>query len=207
MINNETLNLVSGFKLREEYFDHHGKLHGIQHTYRVMCHCLVLGSILNFERETRLSLCGAFIHDMARRHDGSCYQHGQWASESKYPQFFSLFESIGITESDSEEIRFAVTWHSLPDEINLDHAFRKTAALLKDADVLDRIRLGEGDLKVERLRFPATVELLEYGKSLYLKTAHSKPIIFQDYLLIASEILDGIDTPIKNLPLVHQTRP
>ena len=207
MINNEAFNLVSGLKLREEYFDHHGNLHGIPHTYRVMTHCLVLGSILNFERETKLSLCGAFIHDMARRHDGRCYQHGQWASETKYPQFFSLFESIGVTESDSEEIRSAVTWHSLPDEVSLNNPFRKTAALLKDADVLDRTRLGEGDLKMEQLRFPETIGLLEFGKSLYLKTTHSKPKIFRDYLSLAAAILARLNPRIKNPPLGHQPRP
>jgi len=185
----EELNLAAKLILREEYFDHPSTLHGIGHTYRVMTHSLILGNIMQLERETKLALCGAFIHDMARKHDGKCFQHGQWASENKFPRFFPLFKSLGIVEENQEEIGKAVTWHSLPDEIDTDNPFRNTVALLKDADALDRIRLGEGDLKVEMLRFPETVGLVEYAKRLYYESVDGKQMVFTDYLALASIIL------------------
>lgn len=188
MINDRTaLEFAAQFRLREEYFDHQSNLHGIGHTYRVMTHTLLLGNILQVERETKLALCCAFIHDMARKHDGKCFQHGAWASEHKFPQFFPLFKSLGIAESDQEEIKTAVTWHSLSVEIDADNPFRKTVALLKDADALDRIRLG--DLNKERLRFPETVGLVDYAEKLYRETAANKQMVFSNYLSIASDLL------------------
>lgn len=193
---NKTFGLVSEFNLQEKFFDHPSHLHGINHTYRVMTHCIVLGNILGFERETKLALCGAYIHDMARKHDSKCFQHGAWAAEYKFPTFFPLFKSLGVPESDQEEIKIAVQWHSLPDEIDLSNPFRKTVALLKDADALDRIRLGEGELKVERLRFPETVGLADYAKRLYYNDVPpGKHMLFSDYLALSSALLGRLDVP------------
>jgi uncharacterized protein len=187
MINNEALKLAVQFTLKEEYFDHQSDLHGIGHTYRVMTHSLILGNILKLERETKLALCCAFIHDMARKHDGKCFQHGAWASEHKFPRFFPFFKSLGVAERDSDEIRTAVTWHSLSTEINAENPFRKTVALLKDADALDRIRLG--DLNRERLRFPETAGLVDCAEKLYYQTVTKKQIVFSDYLSHAINLL------------------
>jgi len=181
------LNLATQFTLKDEYFDYPSHLHGIGHTYRVMTHSLILGNILKLERETKLVLCCAFIHDMARKHDGKCFQHGAWASEHKFPKFLPLFKSLGIAESDSEEIKTAVTWHSLSAEIEAKNPYRKTVALLKDADALDRIRLG--DLNKERLRFAETGGLVDYAEKLYYETYRGKQMTFSDYLSLASDLL------------------
>ncbi len=141
------------FTLKDEYFSNRSILHGIHHTYRVLCHCNVLGNMLKLKRETRLAQCAAFIHDMARRHDGTCRQHGAWAAEEKVPIFKDLFYSIGVSPNDIPEIKSAVVNHSDPSDLSKGDPHYLTTAILKDADALDRIRLGNDNLDIEFLRF------------------------------------------------------
>jgi HD superfamily phosphodiesterase len=158
------------FILRAHYFDFKSPLHGIGHTYRVMCNSLALGKRLKFGRESRLALCSAFIHDMARKHDGKCTMHGAWAAEEKLPLFRDLFLSIGVMQNEIEEIRIAVTNHSLPEELPSFHDYYVTTAILKDADALDRIRLGDSNLKPDFLRFGESRELIPFSERLYHQT-------------------------------------
>jgi len=66
---------------------------------------------------------------------------------------------------------------------------RRTVALLKDADALDRIRLDEDNLKVEMLRLPETVGLVDYATRLYYETVDGKERVFSDYLFLAYDLL------------------
>ncbi len=40
------------FQLKQSFFDRESHLHGIPHTYRVMTHCLALGMMTGFKRES-----------------------------------------------------------------------------------------------------------------------------------------------------------
>ncbi len=161
---------VFKFNLNAGYFDNQSSLHGINHTYRVMCHVLQLGNELRFEREKRLAFCAAFIHDMSRKHDGLCHHHGQWAAEEKLPTFKEFFCLQGINAYEIEEIGAAVKNHSEGFEIPKSNPFWKTTALLKDADALDRIRLGEENLKTEFLRFSITKDFISRANTLFYST-------------------------------------
>lgn len=172
------------FALMDHYFDFHSSLHGADHTYRVMCNSLVLGKKLKLWRESRLALCAAFIHDMARKHDGKCTMHGAWAAEEKLPLFQDLFLSIGVMPSEIEEIRAAVTNHSLPEELPSFHDFYVTTAILKDADALDRIRLGDSNLKPDFLRFGESRELIPVSERLYYQTNGISDLDFDKTLKI-----------------------
>ncbi|MBA4372088.1 MAG: hypothetical protein C0402_04430 [Thermodesulfovibrio sp.] len=177
------------FILRQDYFDIRSALHGIPHTCRVMCHCLLLGDMLRSERETKLAVCAAFIHDMARKHDGRCHMHGTWAAENKLPLFRELFLSLGVAGKDLEEIRVSVSNHSLLEELAPDHPFYMTTAILKDADALDRVRLGENNLKTDLLRLPESRELIAISRELYHRTKNESEPDFEKILIIACSLL------------------
>ena len=157
------------FTLLPRYFDNQSFVHGINHTYRVMYHCLELGEAMQSSKASLLAFMGAFIHDMARQHDGYCTEHGSWAATRKLPFFRGLFLESGASEEDLELIATAVRQHSLPIEINASDPAWQMSSLLKDADALDRIRLGESNLRPEYLRFRESLSLIEPAKELYLR--------------------------------------
>jgi len=176
------------FNLKAEYFDSQSTLHGINHTYRVMCYTLYIGIALQLKHETRLTFCAAFIHDMARRHDGYCKEHGAWAAENKLPDFVNIFKKIGITNHDLSIIKAAVENHSELYELNKDNEAYMVSALLKDADALDRIRISENNLNPHYLRFIQSSELIPFAKELFYLTNQIKFISFTEVLKISESI-------------------
>ncbi|MCD4729088.1 MAG: HD domain-containing protein [Bacteroidales bacterium] len=176
------------FKLQKEYFDNDSSQHGINHTYRVMCLVLYVGRAAGLERDILLAFCAAFIHDFARKHDGYCDQHGLWAAQYKLPEFISLFKKIGVSQNEIKIINLAVKNHSELQEIENNHDAYKATALLKDADALDRIRLGGDNLNQNFLRFPESIGLITFAKQLYLKTQYIKISSFVEILEIAKLI-------------------
>ena len=178
----------SRFTLKETYFDNHSLRHGIGHTYRVMVHVLKIGERVKLNHEIALAFCGAFIHDMARRHDGYCTRHGAWATRRKLPLFEQLFRAHDVDDAGMETIGLAVSNHSLHEEIDPAHPDYKTVALLKDADALDRIRICKGCLDPEYLRFPESHELIAFAEELFFKTDEMRIESFDHMLDIAGEI-------------------
>lgn len=176
------------FTLSESWFENHSSRHGISHTYRVMFHVMNIGKRAKLYQEIKPAWCAAFIHDMARKHDGYCTEHGLWSAETKLPLFRDFFLSEGIKEEELEAIKLAVTNHSMMEEVPKNHAFYKITALLKDADALDRIRISETNLRVEYLRFPESVELVDFAKALYYKTADMEISSFDALLKIISRM-------------------
>jgi hypothetical protein len=184
------VDIFRSFNLKATYFDRFGKFHGISHTYRVMCNVLVLGDILKLKPQTDLAFFAAYIHDMSRKHDGKCLDHGKWAAENKFPVFKSLFALFGLKEQDEEEVKFAVTNHSKSSEVPQDHKYYLTTALLKDADCLDRIRLGEEFINLSYIRFHETLELLEPAKNFYYLTKDINDGDFQVFFNFAETVYD-----------------
>jgi hypothetical protein len=176
------------FQLKEAYFDHQSHLHGINHTYRVMYHVLNIGRLAGLNHEIKLAFCAAFIHDMARKHDGYCIEHGVWATKNKFPLFRELFLETGVTTEGLRAIKLAVSNHSVRHEIRKDHPFSTTVALLKDADALDRIRIGENNLKPEYLRFPVSHTLIDFAKELFYRSNSDIPESFEELIEIGNGI-------------------
>jgi hypothetical protein len=114
-----------------------------------------------------------YLHDVARTHDGRCHQHGTNAIKrlDELPDTRALFRLAGIRPEDDEAVATAVKFHSLPEELMENHPHRRLTALLKDADGLDRVRLG--DLDPYRLRFPVSRTLVGFARVLYEKTQYS----------------------------------
>ena len=161
---------LGNFNLSEQQFDHHSELHGVMHTYRVMLHVLKLGMATGHIAEARNAFFAAYIHDMARRHDGYCTRHGADAANFKLPAYRDLFVKSGAKSIDILTIGKASTWHSLSNELSTSDPDWLTVALLKDADALDRIRLGEDDLNVSYLRLKETHKHIGFARKLYYQT-------------------------------------
>ncbi len=172
----------------EEWFHprRHGKissLHGVRHTQRVHIHAQRLTELLEWERADRdLVLSAALWHDIGRTGEGVDPGHG-WDSVARADE---LGLTAALPDEDAAVLRFAIERHSLSDrgaeesaqELAAadDGAFRlvdpqralRVLRLLKDADALDRIRIGFGECADPRqLRHHQTIELIGFAEALY----------------------------------------
>lgn len=180
--------IPSDFDIKPGYFMHESHLHGAKHTYRVMCHVLVLGKEIEMVNETRLAFCAAFVHDMARRHDGFCLIHGPRAAREKVPEFTALFIKYGLTNEDINTIKTAVAYHSKYIELRRRHPHYSVTSLLKDADALDRIRMGENNLNPKYIRHEASFRLIDFSHKLYFQSEKNPDLSFGSVLKIAQDL-------------------
>ena len=150
-------------------FLHPSYLHGQAHVARVMVHALRLIDATGAEEETPRLWAAVYLHDIARRHDGSCRRHGAdaWARLAALPDVQVLFARAGVRPEDHAAIESAVTRHCNGEPSRGEPHYR-LMALLKDADGLDRVRLG--DLRPEWLRYDAARTMVDFAQRLYDKT-------------------------------------
>ena len=153
-----------------ELFTHPSTLHGQAHVARVMVHAFRLLAATGWTEETPRLWAAVYLHDIARTHDGVCYRHGGDAMMKfeTLPEVRALFTRGGVTDSDYAQIRTAVVHHSLPKELDREHPHWRLTSLLKDADGLDRVRLG--DLDWRYLRNPQAREMVAFAQELFLET-------------------------------------
>ncbi len=150
-----------------EMFRHPSGLHGQEHVARVMIFAfLLLEARRDRENAPRL-WAGVYLHDLARTHDGCAPEHGGHGA-ARLPEFVPHFHKAGVTQADHEAIAVAVTHHSIGLELPKSHPHWLLTALLKDADGLDRVRLG--DLDPAYLRLPESSALVPFAKELLLRT-------------------------------------
>lgn len=157
-----------------ETFAHHSTLHGQAHVSRVIIHAFVLIDALGLESLCSSAWAAAYVHDIGRRHDGPCAHHGRYAMErlAALPELKSLLVEGGVSEENWEGISVAVENHCRT-EIPHTHPHWKLTAILKDADGLDRVRLG--DLDPGYLRFPESQGLMPFAKALHGETGDRLP--------------------------------
>lgn len=158
-------------------FQHNSYIHGLSHSLRVMHGVLRIaargGEAMFGEEVVREAWCAAVIHDMARRHDGHCDQHGTWAAEEKLPAWWGRFVDWGVKESGRERIAFAVIHHCKPrsEWTTPPSGGLAVLQLLQDADALDRVRFRgwcEADrMDVRRLHHPFVADLEEEAFALF----------------------------------------
>ena len=162
--------LPRGFRIDPEWFDHPSRIHGRGHTLRVMILAGQLhGRFLMTGAEVQPTLyrdlmIAALIHDLGRKHDGVCQEHGLWACEGKRHIAEDKFLNRKLPEDDWARIAPAVDAHARPDP-SPPWPQGSLTALLKDADGLDRVRLHQ-DPDPTYFRHPFTVEYLSLAKTL-----------------------------------------
>lgn len=135
-----------------------------------MVHAFRLLEATGRHDDTRRLWASVFLHDLARTHDGRCYVHGA-SAVTRFQQredLQALFTAAGIVGSDLPAIFTAVTAHSQPAELDRDHEHWHLTALLKDADGLDRVRLG--DLDPRYLRWPESRDMVDFAHRLYTRS-------------------------------------
>jgi hypothetical protein len=152
-------------------FLHPSTLHGQIHVARVMIHATLLAARLGMDHQRKRLWASVYLHDIARRHDGVCHDHGARAI-LRWPELEAvqaLFSRVGIGDSDMEHVVTAVTHHSKPRELDRTHRHWELTSLLKDADGLDRVRLG--DLDVNYLRHEPSKDQAPFAQELFERTA------------------------------------
>jgi HD superfamily phosphodiesterase len=152
--------LVRDFEPQESWLAHDSSIHGVGHMSRVfilqelICDLLEKrGTIVNREA-TRWA---AMTHDVGRVDDGVDLEHGkrsaEWIKSNLQDQ---------LSPELMDMVTYIVHWHVPPDE----EAPVMTTELkvLKDADGLDRVRLG--DLDTRYLRTNVALELVAMARQL-----------------------------------------
>jgi hypothetical protein len=149
-----------------EMFWHPSTLHGQAHVSRVLVHAFRLVAATGFVEEMPRLWASVYLHDIARHHDGSSMRHGAdaWVRLADLPDVQALFRRGGVRDEDYAAIEEAVTRHS-SGELPPDHPHHRLLSLLKDADGLDRVRLG--DLDVRRLRNPEAASMVNFAQRLF----------------------------------------
>lgn len=145
--------------IKEEYFLNPDSIHGVLHAKRVL---LLSYIICLYERlgneDLKIVLTAAKYHDIGRTHDEYDEVHGIWSFE-KMKELDLVDESWN--EEDIRILQYIIDNHCVPDKKGLENLKNygiqnKERAvylykILKDADGLDRVRLGDTDLKYFRL--------------------------------------------------------
>jgi hypothetical protein len=151
-------------------FTHASTIHGQAHVSRVMVHAFRLIAATGWTNEAPRLWAAVYLHDLARTHDGLCHRHGADAMNKfeSLSQVRELFTRGGVTDDDYPVIRTAVVHHSVPKELDSRHPHWRLTSLLKDADALDRVRIG--DLDPKYLRNPAAQTMVGFAERLFAAT-------------------------------------
>jgi hypothetical protein len=150
-----------------ELFRHRSTLHGQAHVSRVMIHAMRLIEATGQHAYGPQLWASVFLHDLARTHDGVCHRHGADAAQRlrDEPSLQQRLAEAGLVTADYPAIEAAVTAHSAPKEVSRDHQHWPLIALLKDADGLDRVRLG--DLDPRYLRNAEAKAMVPFAQALF----------------------------------------
>ena len=159
----------------EKWFTRPSYLHGVTHTQRVHVHVQRLADALGWGAgDSDLALRAALWHDIGRLDDGIDPGHGA----RSVARIERLALSRALTPTEARIVLFAVRYHPLPDDAALEGAEKtlwpdaaravRVLWLLKDADALDRVRLGWGEAAdPQMLRHEETRRLLPFAGALY----------------------------------------
>lgn len=145
-------------------------IHGLAHTVRVRTHARALALAIGLSDDERAAVDRAAMwHDIGRTNDRADYYHGAKSAG----KVVGLGLELAVTRHVADLALFAVTHHSGSEA----HALRAAALaadpdstlrvflVLKDADALDRVRIG--DLDIGYLRFPESHALVDAAWELY----------------------------------------
>lgn len=143
-------------------------LHTREHCARVLLFCLLIAEKQCLTREETNVLCmAAVFHDSCRQDDGYDVGHGQRAAAyyqefcRQKPEFFDerVPAIMAFHDRDDADGKREISAKGLEHGVLLYEIF-------KDADALDRFRLGPDALDIHMLRTDAARELVPFAGSL-----------------------------------------
>ena len=139
---------------------HDGALHGPAHMMRVfilqelICDRLVSQGIAVNRQATRWA---ASVHDIGRVDDGLDLEHGRRSA-----QWMTKNVPVGMSPETADTATYIVHWHVPPD--SEAPVMTTELKVMKDADGLDRVRLG--DLNESYLRTDAAKSMVDIAQKL-----------------------------------------
>jgi hypothetical protein len=155
------IQLLKKFEPKPSWLFHDSCIHGVDHMARVfilqelICDQLeAKGGVVNREAVR----WGAMTHDVGRLDDGLDREHGQRSA-----QWIKEYLSEQMSPELLDTVTYIVHWHVPAD--NEAPVMTTELKVLKDADALDRVRLG--DLNPNYLRTDAARYVIEVAENLY----------------------------------------
>jgi len=136
--------------LKKLYPENRDGVHGISHVCRVLLFCFMIADEIRLEqRDTELLALAAVYHDCCRTHDGVDTVHGSTSAE----KFLNSNDGKYLDREYQSYVYNAIKYHSLNDEVGVEAIWKdkrigerlraiRIHDILKDADALDRFRLG-----------------------------------------------------------------
>ena len=146
-------------------------IHGIEHAFRVLKLVQKLSELEKVSKEQKhlLEFCAIF-HDIGRIDDDIDDYHGVRSIKN-----LKNYNYFGLKSFNNPIVKFIVENHCISDDIAFNNVFRYRVnnyenalfllKLFKDADNLDRVRLGDFDKKY--LRNQKSNKIIEYAIQLY----------------------------------------
>lgn len=178
-------------KIKGEMFVNQYGIHGINHTKRVL---ILLDKIIQIEgltlRDSNILGYAGLYHDIGRINDNIDMIHGI-RSYKRLTHKGLLNEIQELNAEDTKILKFIIEQHSFKDEnakinindydiIEKDRAL-KLYEIFKDADGLDRVRIG--DLDIKYLRRESVKTLVKVAEELFKKIPNDYDI---SYVLLDS---------------------
>ena len=157
--------LINNINSIKKEFIFNSKKHGYTHIERVTLFSYFLAINNNLTtRDTQLLLYAAMYHDIGRIDDSMDQYHGL-RSANKLDQL-----ELNVTPEELNILKTIITCHSIPDEwfeevaqenniLDFDRT-RKLFNILKDADGLDRVRLGCPHVALDFLRCETSKKMI-----------------------------------------------
>lgn len=148
-------------------------IHGIGHSARVLLLCDKLSELNDLsDIEKKILLTAALWHDIGRNNDMCDDYHG-FESMKKVLSRKGIYPYNSLSESDLNVVRFIVENHPIDDTNGIENIANysidrdiaiKLYFIFKDADALDRLRIG--DLNPKYLRNQYSHRLIGYASEL-----------------------------------------
>ena len=165
-------NELNNFDEIEELMNNKTNLHGINHVVRVLFNTYAITTLEDTDDQIRKIIVEATkLHDIGRVSDGEDREHGnQGAIKAK-----KILEDKGFSNEEIDLICFLIKEHSLPQKENQEHIrklpeeirerYEYCLNLLKDANKLDRVRIG--DLDTKRLSTDSAKRLVSVSQDVF----------------------------------------
>lgn len=165
-------------KIKKDNLQYDSNVHGKNHTRKVNFFALAIAQKIGLtERDTEILLTAVQNHDIGRKNDYEDTEHGSNSVKRIIKEDKGRFENY--TEEEVELIEFIISEHSKPSnenkrdlEENVPEDKRQRYKLLldcmKDADKLDRVRIGDLDPSRLSLKESKTLVSAAYEANKYL---------------------------------------